>query len=348
MRPARILGWLLPFSLVLAGANGCGTAGAPAADEGDPTPAARLNGEEISIGSVDAWIKEELFRQASEDGDEVKLHELRSQAVGNMINERLVEAEAKVRGMTSDEMMQAEAEERMKVADTEVRQFFEANQGSMGGLDFEAAAPQIRAHLERTKGPQAARAFVDELREGSEGEVLLVRPRVEVAATGVSKGPDDAPVTIVEFSDYQCPYCSRAGPIIAEVLKRYEGKVRFVYRHFPLDRIHPQARGASEAALCANDQGKFWEFHAALFEPGADMQPTGLTAIAEKLELDMDAYGACTSERRYQAQVETDLADGREAGVTGTPAFFVNGIVLKGAQPVEEFSRIIDEELGAG
>lgn len=348
MRPARILGWLLPLSLLLAGANGCETPGAPAADEGDPTPAARLDGEAITIGSVDAWIKEELFRQATEDGDEAKLHELRSQAVNNIINERLVEAEAKVRGLTAEEMMEAEAEERMKVADTEVRQFFDANEGSMGGLDFETAAPQIRAHLERTKGPQAARAFVDELRDGSEVELLLVRPRVEVAATGASQGPEDAPITIVEFSDYQCPYCSRAEPIIAEVLKRYEGKVRFVYRHFPLDRIHPLARGASEAALCANDQGKFWEFHARLFEEGANMEPAGLTAHAEALELDLEAFGTCTKERRHQAQVEADLAAGREAGVSGTPAFFVNGIVLKGAQPLEEFTRIIDEELGAG
>lgn len=347
MRPSRIALILLPFTFFLLGAEGCGPATESASDSGDPAVAARLDGEDITVGTVDAWIKEELFRQATEDGNEAKTHELRSQAVENLINERLVEREAKVRGVDSDTLMEEEAAKRMAVSEAEVLQFYEQNKANLGDMDFETAAVRIRQHLERTKGPQAARAFVTELRTGSEVEILIQIPRIEVAATGPGKGPETAPVTIVEFSDYQCPFCKRAEPVIADVLKRYDGKVRFVFRQFPLDRIHPLARPASEAALCADDQGKFWEYHALLFGDKPDLTPAGLTGYAESLELDMDTFGTCVKERTHQAVVETDVNDGRAAGVTGTPAFFVNGIVLKGAQPVEEFSRIIDAELAA-
>lgn len=314
---------------------------------GDSTPAGRLDGVDITVGEVDAWIKEELFRNASGDGNETKLHELRSQAIENLINERLVAREAKIRGIEPDQLMEDEANRRMAVGDAEILEFWERNKASMGKLDFEAAAVQIRGHLQRQKGPQAARAFVQELRKNADIEVMFKVPRTEVAASGPALGPEDAPVTIVEFSDYECPFCARAEPIISEVLKRYEGKVRFVYRHFPLDSIHKNARGASEAAACANEQGKFWPYHARLFAGGADLSAAGLESHAEAVEADLDAFRACVQERRTKDIVETDLAEGRSAGVTGTPAFFVNGIVLKGAQPVDEFVRIIDAELAA-
>jgi protein-disulfide isomerase len=342
MRPTLIL-----CALALFLAQAC-TQQPAATGGGDPTPAARLDGIDITVGEVDAWIKDELFRQASNDGEESKLHELRSQAANNIINERLVEREARIRGIDSDQLMEDEASRRMSVGEAEVLEFWERNKAGMGGLDFAAAAAQIRRHLERQKGPQAAREFVQELRKDAEIEVLISIPRIQVAASGPAMGPEDAPVTIVEFSDYECPFCARAEPIISEVLKRYEGKVRFVYRHFPLDSIHKQARGASEAAACADEQGKFWPYHALLFGSGADLSAAGLESHAEAVEADLEAFRTCVEERRYKATVEADVAEGRSAGVTGTPAFFVNGIVLKGAQPVDEFVRIIDAELAAG
>ncbi len=351
MRPAPVLLLLIVCSVALLGADSCapGSAGSGADSAvgagADETPAARLDQSIITIGEVDEWIRHELFRQASEDGDEAKLHELRSQAVENILNERLVEREAQKRGVGTDELMEAEATRRMSVTDAEVLEFWERNKGSMGEVDFTTAAAQIRRHLERAKGPEAARGFVRELRADADVEVLIEVPRIEVAAAGPAQGPEDAPITIVEFSDYQCPFCRRAEPVIEEVLKRYEGKVRFVYRQFPLDRIHPQARGASEAALCAHDQGRFWDYHERLFVEGADLAPEALESHAEALELDLAAFRSCVQERRHQAQVEADVSEGRAAGVTGTPAFFVNGIVLKGAQPVDEFVRVIDAEL---
>lgn len=323
----------------------CARVGTPAEPGGDPTTVARLDGTEISAAEVDAWIKDELFRQASQDGDTAKLHELRRNAIDNMINERLVEREAKLRGIDSEQMMQDEAAQRTAVSDAEILGFWEQNKAQMGEVDFETAANTIRQHLERRKGPQAAQKFIDELRKDAEIEVLIEVPRIEVVATGASLGPEDASVTIIEFSDYQCPFCRRAEPIIKQVLERYPDKVRFVFRHFPLDSIHSRARPASEAALCAGDQDKFWPYHALLFRAGADLEDAGLEAAAEQAELDLESFRACVKERRHKAAVEADVADGRAAGVTGTPAFFINGIGLKGAQPVAEFVKIIEAEL---
>ncbi len=158
-------------------------------------------------------------------------------------------------------------------------------------------------------------------------------------------GPEDAPVTIIEFSDYQCPFCSRAEPTIKQILEEYGDKVRFVYRDFPLDQLHPFARKASEASHCAEEQGKFWEYHDALYENQAGINAAGLEQFAKDIGLDMDAFKTCLDSGKYANEVQKDLDDGQEYGVSGTPAFFVNGFSISGAQPFAVFKDIIDKEL---
>ncbi len=334
--------------LVLALALGCPQQQTTAPDTGeapDPTPAANLNGETITLGELDVWLKEQLFDKATKSGDPSKLYELRSNGLDDLINERLVASEAEPLGITPEELADQEASKRSAVSDEEVLAFFEDNKERMGEASFEDVAARIRQHLELQRRKAAAQEYIDELRANASIEIFIDAPRVDVAAKGPSTGPDDAPVTIIEFSDYQCPYCTRAESVVRKILERYPNEVRFVYRHFPLDRIHPLARGASEAAACANEQGKFWEFHRRLFTPGAEYDPESLKQYASDLGLDMEAFQICVDERRYQADVDADVADGRAAGVAGTPAFFVNGIVLKGARPLEDFVSVIDKEL---
>lgn len=158
-------------------------------------------------------------------------------------------------------------------------------------------------------------------------------------------GPEDAPVTIIEFSDYQCPFCARAEPTIKQVLEEYGDKVRLVYRDFPLDQLHPYARKASEASHCAEEQGKFWEYHDALYEDQGSINEAGLEQFAKDLGLDMDAFNSCLDSGKYADEVQKDLEDGQEYGVSGTPAFFVNGFSISGAQPFAVFKDIIDKEL---
>jgi protein-disulfide isomerase len=339
----RFVTWL-PVALLLA----CSQPSAePGASAGDSTPALRIGSETITVGELDAWIKDQLFDQETRSREAAKLYEVRAQGAENLIAQRLVEAEAKKVGMDADGLLEAEAKKRTSVPDAEVERFYEEHKASFGDRPVDAVKQQIREHLERRRAPEAAREYVDSLRQNAEVAVLLERPRTQVEAIGPSRGPADAPITIVEFSDYQCPFCRRVEPTVHEVLKRYEGKVRFVFRHFPLDRIHPQARGASEAAACADEQGKFWEYHAELFAENAQLDRPGLDALAQKTGLDTGAFKACMDERRTQALVQKDVDAGSEAGVSGTPAFFINGIPLRGALPAEDFQRVIDEELAA-
>jgi protein-disulfide isomerase len=152
-------------------------------------------------------------------------------------------------------------------------------------------------------------------------------------------------VTIVVFADFECPYCSRAAETVEKVRRAYGDKVRLVFRHFPLS-FHPKAPLAAQAGACADEQGRFWELHDALFESG-ELEPDALKAQASRLGLDGKQFDACLDSGRAAAIVERDQAAGAKLGVTGTPAFFINGVMLSGAQPEEAFHRIIDEELKA-
>jgi protein-disulfide isomerase len=149
---------------------------------------------------------------------------------------------------------------------------------------------------------------------------------------------------VIEFADFQCPFCLAASPTVKRVLETYGDRIRFVYRNYPLPN-HPQAQPAAEAAQCANEQGKFWPYHDRLFAEAGKLMDADLKKAAVDLGLDAARFNSCVDEHRYKSVVEADQQAGNEAGVNGTPAFFVNGRLLSGAQPFEVFKRVIDEEL---
>ncbi len=159
-----------------------------------------------------------------------------------------------------------------------------------------------------------------------------------------SLGPQDAPIVIVEFSDFQCPYCQRFHLQTFEALMAaYPGKIRFVYRNLPLTSIHPQAFSAAEAALCAHEQGAFWPYHDRLFKGGLGQD--AYLQYAQELNLDMERFRGCLQERRYRDFIEKDMGFALNLGVNSTPTFFINGIALVGAQPLSVFQDVIDREL---
>jgi len=156
------------------------------------------------------------------------------------------------------------------------------------------------------------------------------------------RGNPDAPITIVEFSDVQCPYCSRFHDTMREVMDNYPDQVRWVYKHFPLDSIHPYAREAAEASECAGDQDKFWEFTDALYANQSKINSSFIKEIANNLSLDTSAFNQCLDSEKYASKVEADYQEGVKAGVRGTPGNFINGQSLPGAVPYEQIKASID------
>ncbi len=160
-------------------------------------------------------------------------------------------------------------------------------------------------------------------------------------------GNQDAPVTVVEFADFQCPFCGRfSADAFPQIKEKYisTGKVKFVYRDYPLP-FHPIAQPAAEAGACANEQGKFWEYHDYIFAHQADLSVPNLKAWAQGVELDAARFNNCFDSHKYSAEVKKDTADGQKAGVSGTPSTFINGRLVVGAVPFEQFQSVIEEEL---
>jgi len=158
-------------------------------------------------------------------------------------------------------------------------------------------------------------------------------------------GDPKAPVTIVEWSDFQCPFCNRVSPTLAQIQKEYGDRVQFVFKHMPLSSIHPQAQAAHAAAEAAHRQGKFWEMHDLIFENQRDLRVETLEGYAQKIGLDMDRYRRDVESREVASRIDADVKQANELGVTGTPAFFINGRFLSGAQPFVNFKRQIDAAL---
>ncbi len=341
---SRALGLAGALALVLA--CGPGAELAPSETQ-EAEAAARFGGEAITVAEVDSQIKEQLYQRATNGGNPSKVHELRIEALENLISQRLLDAAAAERGVSTEEMMEGVGGEAAPVTDEDVEEFFTENESRFGGRSLDELRERIRSGLAQRARAEAQREFIAGLREQAEVEVLLVTPRIAVDPRGPSRGRADAPVTIVEFSDYQCPYCKRAETVVRAILERFPDDVRYVYRHFPLDSIHPEARGASEAAVCAEEQGRFWEYHDMLFEEAPAFASENLVAYAEKVGLDMDAFEKCLEEDRIKERVQQDLVAGRQAGVSGTPAFFVNGISLAGNRPLDDFVEVIERELAA-
>lgn len=230
------------------------------------------------------------------------------------------------------------------VTDAEVRGRYESRK-VQGTPPFEQVEAQIRKALEEERTKTTMEAYYASLRTKYGASASLQPLRQEVAADGPSIGPAHAPITIVEFADFQCPFCRRMEPTLKKVLAEYPQQVRLVYRQFPLSEIHPQALHASEAAVCARKQGKFWEMHDAIFTDSAPLGTDSLRAIAARLGLDQDAFEQCVRDPEVDKAINVDLRAGEELGVRATPTLFVNGRLIEGGVPEEQVVALIEDEL---
>ena len=170
---------------------------------------------------------------------------------------------------------------------------------------------------------------------------------IAVAEDDFIRGDENAPVTLVEYSDFQCPYCGNVAPTIEQLLKDYEGQIKLVYRHYPLISIHPNAQKAAEASECAGEQGKFWELHDKMFANQTALAVDNLKTFAKDLGLNTSQFNDCLDSGKYTSKVNDSVTEGSGYGVQGTPATFVNGTLVSGAQPISAFKSAIDSALAA-
>ncbi len=272
-------------------------------------------------------------------------NQLRTQGLEELIARNVLNREAAARGTTVSALMKAEVDDKATPTEAEVSAYYEANKTRYAGVAEAEARKQVETSLRpQARGARQA-AFLRELRQKYGVKVLMEPLRMSIDTAGAPiRGKVDAPVTIVEFSDFQCPFCARARPTVNRVREVYGDKVRILFRHFPLQN-HPQANKAAEAAACAEEQGKFWEMHDRLFQSQAKLQVPDLKQHATDLGLKGEAFAACLDSGRHGGDWQRGLADGSSYGVTGTPAFFINGRPLIGARPFEDFAFVIDDEL---
>jgi protein-disulfide isomerase len=344
---------VLSAAAVLA-AGGCGqqkeavastSASAPVSDSKLPDVLATIGDEKITMTDVRARAGDQLdqlesqFRSAQYKTVETTLDEI--------LRERVLMDEAKRQGKTIDQLVAAEAGGSLEPSDVEISAWYTENPSRTGGRPLEQLRPSIADFL-RNERKQAASQKL-QARLNAERKVLVsFEPyRVTLDNEGApAVGPANAPVTLVEFSDFECPFCGRFAPTLKRVEEAYGDKVRIVYRQLPLTSIHPNAFKAAEASLCAHEQGKFWQLHDAMFQDQKRIAVSDLKARAGELGLDRKQFDSCLDTGKFTARVQDDVKVATRLGINGTPALFVNGVRIEGgAVPFESVKQAIDKEL---
>jgi protein-disulfide isomerase len=306
--------------------------------------AAKAGDIEVSNAEVMAGIESEVFEHESK-AFEVKFNKLRS-----ILLQKLVQKDPRNKGLSNDEFLTKYIAKDVKISDKEIDAFIKDQ-----NIPAEHINPQVREkiknYLEIERKKEAVDKWLAEQTSKSPVEVYIPKPRRPTFPVEVGNAPfagdKDAKVTIVEFSDFQCPFCAKGADLLKKVKQKYGNKVKISFKQFPLP-FHNHAEQAAVASLCANEQSSdlFWKMHYEMFaNQETALDPEGLKKTAKKIGAKMDVFEKCLSENRYLGQVKADMEEGKKVGVKSTPTFFVNGQLVSGAQPMEVFAEIIDEEL---
>jgi protein-disulfide isomerase len=308
---------------------------------------AKIGGEEITeemlIGDGDArsaWM--EIKKNE---------HDFRMRRLKEVVKDKLIGAEAKKANLPLDEFIKKNVTKgEIKISDADYNKFVKEKQIPESQINDQIKV-RIQDFLKQQKQDEKVQAYIARLTRGNPVEVYFSKPK-HVVKVDPGKGPNsgskDAKVQIVEFSDFECPFCSRGADVVSELKKRYGKKINVTFRHFPLS-FHQNARPASEASMCVNEQSgdKFWKFHDLLFKNQKALKASDLEGYAKQVGADMKKFKECFDGKKFAQAVQDDMSYGESIGVKSTPTFFVNGEMVAGALPVEEFVEMIDEALAA-
>jgi protein-disulfide isomerase len=303
------------------------------------TTVAKAGDRTITQSEVEKKIRARLIQLEQERFEAMR------EGIEAIIADSLLEQEAKAKGQTLDALLKAEVTDKTpEPSDTEIQELYDLNKEQLENAPLESVKPRLVDYLKQLKGVERRQQYVATLKEKYPTTISLSPPIIAVSTGGRPSrgGAANAAVTMIEFSDYECPYCQSAEATVGELLKEYGDKIHFVYRDYPLP-FHPNAKRASLAAHCAQAQGKFWDYHDKLFIR-RQLEADKLKSLAGELGLDQKQFDECLDKEQFKDAVDKDMADGANAGVTGTPTFFVNGRSMPGAD-IEDLKKVIDEEL---
>jgi protein-disulfide isomerase len=264
-------------------------------------------------------------------------------ALEELIDDQLLANEAQAKGLTVDQLLDKEVYSEVKdPTEDQLKVYYE-------GIDtkesYDALRTQVLEHIRDGRRTKAKAAYIDGLRQKAHIAVLLMPPAVAVDVAGsYVRGAKDAEVTIVEFADYECPYCVQVNPHIQKIQKEYGDKIAFVFKDMPLP-MHHKAQKAAEAARCAGTQGKFWEYHDVLFYSGGTLTVPQLKEHARVLRLNGEEFDQCLDSGETAAGVKKDFEEGKSMGLTGTPSFFINGHFFSGAVDYDMLKQMVEQQL---
>jgi len=327
-----------PFlALLAAGSAARGQTDAPATTK---APIATVGGQPVYDEDLLPFVQGQMFQIRQQE------YEVKSKALDTLVNQRLLEAEAKRRGLPADKLLEQETDAKtVEPSDAELRALYIVQKDQLG-KPFEEIKVQLMRLLVQAKVQQAREDYYKRLRQQDGTVVLLRKPALQAAPDPARlRGNPKAQLVIVEFSDFQCPYCGAVEPTLKSLLAKYDGKVSLAYHDLPLRDIHPQAQQAAEASRCAAEQGKFWEYHDLLFANQNKLNRDGLIELARTAKVNEKQLDECLSSGKYKALIEQEAQLGLRAGLTGTPGFFINGNMLSGNLPVESFEKFIQAAL---
>lgn len=313
--------------------EGQGPAGAVASIDGKAVSEEELMGED-KLEFIDALRK---------------IYDLRMNRIGQVLLERVYGEEAKKANMSVMEYVdQKVLKGEPKISDGEYNKFVQEKK-----IPKEQLNPQLKErimnYMKAQKRQEQLQKLIVDLSKKHKVEIYFAKPSVKMdieIGQSPTFGGKDAKVKIVEFSDFQCPFCTRAAATVNELKKIYGNKIQVAFKHYPLP-MHQQAKPASEASMCINEQSsdKFWKYHDKLFANADKLGDEDLKKYAKEVGADVKKFEECYSSKKYAKAVEADMEYGNKLGVRSTPTFFVNGRLVQGAQPIENFREIIDEEL---
>lgn len=304
-------------------------------------PIARIGGEAIYEEDLAPAIEGQLLHLKNQE------YELKTKALDQLLSERVLEAEARDKGTTVQALMQ-QAERDLPPWHIKELEGYYLAQKDRFNQPFEAVSQEVEKAYILAKRQQARKEYIESLRRKAGVAILLKRPKPELAIDPARvRGNPDAPITITEFVDFQCPYCRSVQPVLNQVMEKYKGKVRLGFRDFPLRSIHQQAQEAAEASRCAGEQGRFWQYNDLLFANQTGLSSGAYREFASSAGLDGGRFQTCVGSGRFKPLIESDLQTAVASGVSATPSFLINDVLLSGWQSVAAFEKVIEAQLSA-